>query len=115
MRSAKVEAGSILTAWRLHYNLPLTDPRVQDATDDEVVHDLLVLHFHRQKQRDEAEPERVAAEELASNPEQRERLVEDGRNFASSEDTLKRLRMLGAIDPPPPAPLAPRTRKGVKP
>jgi len=96
--------------------MPLTDPRVLDATDDDVIHDLLVLHFHHKKRRDDAEPERVAAEELAGDPEQQKRLVESGKAFATADDTLKRLQMLGAIEAPRPAPILPRPpKKGVRP
>ena len=50
---AEQEATSLWTLWRLAYDLPPTDPRVLDATEEDVVFDLLVRHFHRKNDSDE--------------------------------------------------------------
>ena len=71
---AEIEADSIWTLWRLAYGMPPNDPRFQDITEEEVLTDLLVRHFHRKN---------GASEE--------ERLIEHLRDNLSEFDALEKL------------------------
>ena len=49
MHRAREEMNTLWTLWRLHYGMPITDPRVQNATEEDVLEDMLIHHFREQQ------------------------------------------------------------------
>lgn len=68
MRGAREEGESLLTAWRLDYKLAPTDPRWTEATEEAILHDLLVKRYHDEHFHRIMHPEEAAIEEMAANP-----------------------------------------------
>lgn len=55
-------------AWAEHFNLPRTDPRYLDASDDDVVFDLLVLQY-RAGERRRSDPMQAQLDDVLRDPE----------------------------------------------
>lgn len=97
--AAMGEAVLHLTGWRLYYQLPPTDPRWLDATEAEILHDLLVLRYHAEHVRRMADPAADAVERTARDPEKAEELVTSGAAFLADPGTLRALRAIGTLPP----------------
>lgn len=105
--AAMGEAVLHLTGWRLYYQLPPTDPRWLDATEEEILRDLLVLRYHAEHVRRMADPAGDAVAQTASDPEKAEQFVASGRAFLHDPGTLRALRAIGTLPPEAPATPAP--------
>lgn len=73
------------------YLLPPNDPRYLDATDEEILHDLLVQRF-----RDEAlarawDPKRAALEDALRDPGMADKLREERRAALADLDKIRRM------------------------
>jgi len=53
---AQAEVANLRTLWRLHYSMPINDPRFLAATDEEVLEDMLILHFAQEQARATQDP-----------------------------------------------------------
>ena len=82
------DANDHRTAWRLRYNLPANDPRVLDATDDEIVHDLLVQRYYAHLARRE-DPEEAG--EAAASDEDVRRAMLGVKSTQAEQDTIRRV------------------------
>lgn len=65
MQAVFAEASSLRTAWRLHYNLPPTDPRYLNATEDEILEDAVLLAFRKRIDLETTHPAAVVAADAA--------------------------------------------------
>lgn len=96
------EAESIGTLFRSVYNLPITDPRYLDATDDEILLDVLIQHVAAERLHRETNPGAAQAEALAADPEALAGMLARGRDFVADPDNLERMRRaLGVKDDKP--------------
>ncbi len=93
---AREEGESLLTAWRLSYELPPTDPRWTEATEEMILRDLLVKRYHDEHIRRLTNPEAAAVEALAADPVGSAEKLERVKK-ATMEDagTLRALHRLG--------------------
>lgn len=82
VRRAWEDSTSAMTMWRLFYRMPPNDPRVQDVTEEEVLHDLLVLEFVKWR-------ELPSTRRMMMDPKARAEFGQQGRRFLAS-DALKR-------------------------
>jgi hypothetical protein len=62
LHRAFVEARRPATAYRIRYNLPRTDPRFLDTTEDEIIFDLLTCTYFEHEVRKAIDPDAVAGE-----------------------------------------------------
>lgn len=63
------EARSWRGAWRLRFNIPRSDPRYLDATDADMLDDLLVAMIGEAERRRESDPRAALLEDAERNPE----------------------------------------------
>lgn len=66
--AARETGESLITAWRLAYELPPTDPRFLAMTEDEIIHDLLVRRFHDEHIQRVLNPAEAEIAAMAANP-----------------------------------------------
>jgi hypothetical protein len=81
LHRAWAEARSVALAWRQHYLLPPNDPRFLDATEEEMVEDLLAIGYREVQRRapaEAAEKENASDDNLESLKQLRTEL-EEGR------------------------------------
>lgn len=81
------EARDLVTAWRVLYNLPINDPRVQSARLDEIIADLGIRSMHRYQLWAAQNPTEAIAESAD------EEMVEDmrARGNAFLDDEVARM------------------------
>ncbi len=84
------EAQSILTTWRLAYNLPPTDPRVAEVTEEEALHDLLVRHYASRG----GDGRPSLDEVMSAGSDLSRELLANAKRFLAAEETRKRLLAL---------------------
>lgn len=59
---------SLRGRWRQRFNIPRSDPRYREATDEDILSDLLVGMYLDGASRRAADPEAAAQEEAAARP-----------------------------------------------
>lgn len=69
MARAYLTSSSLRGAWRARFNIPRTDPRYLDATEEDLVDDLLNLQFYDFARRREYDPAFGLATEISGNLE----------------------------------------------
>lgn len=57
------------TVWRLQYNLAPNDPKVLAVTEDEMLHDLMVLVYYGHERRRQLDPKGATLEDLRAAPD----------------------------------------------
>lgn len=87
-------AHSLGATWRLRYNVPPNDPRFLDLEEEELLDDLLVLHFLDAEVRRAVSPGRAAAADLAGDEEDQQRLQASGAAFLGRADVQRALQRL---------------------
>lgn len=92
---AREEGENLLTAWRLTYDLAPTDPRWLEATEEEILHDLLVRRFHHEHFRRLLNPEEAFVEDAARDPEMPARMEAIKRRVMQDPGTVRALQKLG--------------------
>lgn len=68
LHRAAADARSHRAVWRARYGIPITDPRYLNATDADILHDLLVLSYQHAQER-MRDPQTALAHVAATSPE----------------------------------------------
>lgn len=108
--------------WRALYNLPINDPRALEATEEEVLQDLLIRHYQRQEAEIANDPTGAKRADM-QDPDALARMAKRQREWALSPEVQAQFRRFLAHDrgekpvdakptaTPPPAPSRPPRRK----
>ena len=111
MESARRQFDEPRALWRHLYGMPINDPRALEATDDEVLEDLLIRFFQRRASDAAADPAIAAQQYAEEHPEEAIRVIHEHDAWLKSADTQARLRKLWGQEGEPTAPI-PATRAG---
>lgn len=91
---AWIEASQAFTEWRLHYGMPPNDPRVLEATEEEVLRDLLVLRSRSMLAQEARNPTAAAVDRLTMDRSAADKMVTDARAYLAKEGTKRALRTI---------------------
>lgn len=105
--------------WRRLYNMPVNDPRALEATEEEVLLDLLIVHMQNRDRAAADDPVEAARQMEEETPEVMREIVASARAFVQSSATMGRLATLaekaGHVAPTvPKRPVMPRPQRKVR-
>lgn len=117
MRQARELYAEPRAAWRALYNLPINDPRALEATEDEVLQDLLIRHYQRQEMEIASDPTGAKRADM-QDPESLTRIAKRQREWVLSPEVQEQFRRFLAHDrgeqpvtaKPPTSPIPAHTR-----
>lgn len=84
--------------------MPINDPRVQDATEDEVLIDLLIRHMQDRTTSAESDPSEAARQFAEENPEGARIVIAAHEDWLKTDRVQAGIRKLLGRDAPPEPP-----------
>lgn len=90
----KDEGEDIRTQWRVRFKIPRVDPRNLEATDADVLEDMLTLHYHDRAEWAARDPKGAEADRLANDPEAAEA---DREELTTYNETLEAVIAKAAV------------------
>lgn len=115
-QAIEADTYEVLTLWRLAYDMPITDPRVQEATEEEIILDLAVRKLHQYRLEEAQDPDTARQRRTLKDETKRKKLSEqyEAMRLAPLPDSVAAgLAKLGILPRQKPQPAKPR--KGIDP